>query len=92
MALSWQAPTPPMEGTSPDALARWLNAQEVKCTPWSEWISVPAAGRRDSIAIPRALVTSAAVGVVSIDQPTTRSEQASSTPRSRPCLHGWGAR
>src|SRR4029453_4013270 len=26
--------------------------------PWSEWIRVPAAGRRDSIAIPRALVTS----------------------------------
>ena len=32
-ALSKQAPTPPIEGTSPDALARWLNAQEVNCTP-----------------------------------------------------------
>lgn len=29
--------------------------------------------------MPRALVTSAAVGVASIDQPTTRREQASST-------------
>ena len=47
--------------------------------PWSEWIRVPAAGLRDWIAISRALVTSAAVGVVSIDQPTTRREQASST-------------
>jgi hypothetical protein len=36
-------------------------------------------GLRDWIAIPRALVTSAAVGVVSIDQPTTRREQASRT-------------
>jgi hypothetical protein len=49
------------------------------CTPWSEWINVPVAGRRDSIAIPRALVTNAAVGVVSIDQPTTRREQVSRT-------------
>jgi hypothetical protein len=31
-ALSKQAPTPPMEATSPEALARWLNAQEVNCT------------------------------------------------------------
>jgi hypothetical protein len=62
-----------MEGTGPDAVARWLNAHAV-CTgwtPWSEWISVPAVGLRNWIAIPRALVTSAAVGVVSIDQSTT---------------------
>ena len=30
-ALSKQAPTPHIEGTSPDALARWLNTQEVNC-------------------------------------------------------------
>lgn len=62
-----------MEGTSPDAVARWLNAHAV-CTgwtPWSEWISVPAVGLRDPMAMPWALVTSAAVGVVSIDQSTT---------------------
>jgi hypothetical protein len=62
-----------MEGTGPDAVACWLNAHAV-CTgwtPWSEWISVPAVGLRNWIAIPRALVTSAAVGVVSIDQSTT---------------------
>jgi hypothetical protein len=37
------------------------------------------AGLRDWIAMPSALVTSAAVGVASIDQPTTRREQASRT-------------
>jgi hypothetical protein len=47
--------------------------------PWSGWIRVPAAGRRDWMAMPSALVTSAAVGVVSMDQPTTRREQASRT-------------
>jgi hypothetical protein len=46
--------------------------------PWSEWISVPD-GFRLPIAIPSALVTSAAVGEESIDQPTTRRENASST-------------
>jgi hypothetical protein len=42
-------------------------------------MSVPAGGLRDSIAMPRALVTSAAVDAESIDQPTTRREQTSST-------------
>jgi hypothetical protein len=39
----------------------------------------PAGGVRVWIAMPRALVTSAAVGVASIDQPTTRREKVSST-------------
>jgi hypothetical protein len=39
----------------------------------------PAGGVRVWIAMPRALVTSAAVGVASIDQPTTRREKLSST-------------
>ncbi len=43
-------------------------------TPWSEWMIAPTGGRRDSMAIPRALVTSAAVGEASMDQPTTRRE------------------
>jgi hypothetical protein len=34
---------------------------------------------RPSIAMPSALVASAAVGVASIDQPTTRREKASRT-------------
>jgi hypothetical protein len=34
---------------------------------------------RRSMAMPRALVTSAAVGAASIDQPTTRREKLSST-------------
>ena len=45
------------------------------CTPWSEWISVPAAGRRDWIAIPSALVTSAAVGG-GVDRPAERPSRA----------------
>jgi hypothetical protein len=39
----------------------------------------PAGGVRVWIAIPKALVTSAAVGEASMDQPTTRRENASST-------------
>ena len=70
-----------------------MKAQEVNWTPWSEWITVPPVGlSRLSIAMPRALVTSAAVGAASIDQPTTRREYVSSTTRSRPCPRGWGAR
>ena len=48
-------------------------------TPWSEWITVPAAGLRWSIAMPSALVDSAAVGEESMDQPTTRRLHTSST-------------
>jgi hypothetical protein len=40
----------------------------------SEWITAPGGGVRESIAIPSALVTSAAVGEASMDQPTTRRE------------------
>jgi hypothetical protein len=69
----------PMEGASPDCLARVVKAQEPNCVPWSEWMIVPAAGRRVSMAMPRALVTSAAVGEESIDHPTTRREHTSST-------------
>ena len=46
--------------------------------PWSLWMMVPA-GERASMAIPSALVTSAAVALESIDQPTTRRENASRT-------------
>jgi hypothetical protein len=60
-------------------LARVVKAQEPNCTPWSEWMTVPAGGRRVSMAMPRALVTSAAVGEESIDHPTTRREHTSST-------------
>ena len=48
--------------------------------PWSLWITVvPSAGRRPSMAMPSAFVTSAAFGDESIDQPTTRRDQASRT-------------
>jgi hypothetical protein len=50
-----------------------VKAQEVNWVPWSEWITV-AVGLRWAIAIPRALVTSAAFGLESMDQPTTRRE------------------
>jgi len=51
-----------------------VKAQEPKTVPWSEWITVPTGGRRLSIAIPSAFVTSAALGEESIAQPTTRRE------------------
>src|SRR4029450_2363883 len=41
--------------------------QEASCTPWSEWMIVPAGGVRVCIAMPSALVTSAAVGEASIE-------------------------
>lgn len=43
-------------------------------TPWSEWMTVPVTSIRLLIAKLRALVTSAAVGEASMDQPTTRRE------------------
>ena len=47
---------------------------------WSEWITVISlAGRRWPKAMPSALVANAADGVESIDQPTTRRDEASST-------------
>jgi hypothetical protein len=69
----------PIDGTSPEAFARRVNAHEVNWVPWSEWIYVPGFGSREVMAIPSALVTSAAVGDASIDQPTTRREKTSST-------------
>lgn len=56
-----------------------MNAQEQNGVPWSLWITVDVVGRRLSMAIPKALVTSAAEGAASIDHPTTRREYASST-------------
>src|ERR687898_858452 len=52
----------PIEGTSPESVARWVNAQDANCTPWSEWMTAPAGGVRVWMAIPKALVTSAGVG------------------------------
>ncbi|MCH8898904.1 MAG: hypothetical protein IH942_00250 [Acidobacteria bacterium] len=47
--------------------------------PWSEWITVASVGLRFPIAIPSAEVTRLAVGVESIDHPTTRLENTSRT-------------
>lgn len=68
----------PIEGTSPESTARWVNAHEVYCVPWSLWITTPSA-LRFSMAMPRALTTRFAVCDESIDQPTTRREYASRT-------------
>ncbi len=79
VALSKQSPTIPMDGTRPDSRARWVNAQEVNWVPWSECITVPGSGWRFPIAIPNAEVTSPEVAELSIDQPTTRRLNTSST-------------
>ena len=79
VALSKQSPTVPMDGTSPDSRARWVNAQEANWVPWSECITVPGSGWRFPIAIPNAEVTSPEVAELSIDQPTTRRLNTSST-------------
>jgi hypothetical protein len=50
----------------------------LSCVPWSLWITTPSAWRF-SIAIPSALTTRFEVWDESIDQPTTRRENASST-------------
>jgi hypothetical protein len=68
-----------MDGTGPESLARRVKAQDPNWTPWSEWMTVPGAGRRVAMAMPRALLVGAAVGAESIDHPTTRREQTSST-------------
>jgi hypothetical protein len=48
---------------------RW-KAQEANRRPRSEWMIAPAGGRRDPIAMPFALVISAAVGAESTDRHT----------------------
>lgn len=82
----------PIDGTSPKALPRSVNAQDPNWGPRAEWVTAPAGGVRDSIAIPSALVTSAAVGEISIDQPTTRREHTSSTTAQYTLPPGPGAR
>jgi len=69
----------PHRGHQPRLLGAGGEGPGAELQPWWEWMIVPAGGRRASIAIPRALVTSAAVGEESIDQPTTRREHTSST-------------
>jgi hypothetical protein len=64
-----------------------VNAHDVNWVPWSEWISAPDGGRRFSIAIPSALVTSVALGEVSIDHPTMRRENASRTTAQQTLRH-----
>jgi hypothetical protein len=61
----------------PGSSARRVKAHEVNRGPSSLWMIVPW-GARASMAMPSALVTSAAVGEESMDQPTTRPETVSS--------------
>jgi hypothetical protein len=72
-------PTEPIDGSRPDSTARRVKAQELNCVPWSLWMMVSLRGRRWSMAMPSALVTSAVLGVESIDRPITRRDQTSST-------------
>lgn len=39
-ALSKQSPMDPIDGTNPESTARWVNAHDVYCVPWSEWMIV----------------------------------------------------
>src|SRR3954467_4305321 len=77
----------PIDGTSPESNARRVNAPDVYCVPWSLWITTPSAWRF-SIAIPSAFTTRLAVWDESIDQPTTRRENASSTTAVHLALAG----
>src|SRR3954471_20668051 len=69
----------PIDGSSPDSLARRVNTHEMNWVTWSEWITVVVDGARFWIAMPSAFVASDALGLWSIDHPTTRREYASST-------------
>lgn len=44
--LSKLSPTDPIDGTSPDWRARWVNAQEADWVPWSLWMVSYWDGRR----------------------------------------------
>ncbi len=72
----------PIDASRPESRARLVKAQDPNWTPWSEWMMLPGSAvlpSRVSMAMPKALVTSAAVGEASMDQPTTRREKVSST-------------
>src|SRR5918994_6666057 len=77
--LSPQQPNPVIVPSTPRYSRCCDDQLNPPCTPWSEWMTAPAGGVRVWMAMPRALVTSAAVGVASIDQPTTRREKLSRT-------------
>jgi hypothetical protein len=76
MALSKQSAMLPMDGTSPGGRGPIGERPGPELTGLnrSEWITAPGGGLRRSIAMLSALVTRAAVGEASIDQPTTRRE------------------
>jgi hypothetical protein len=68
-----------MEGAKLAWRTRSVKLQQVNWLPWSEWITVLVVGVRLVSAMDRALVTSEEAWWVSIDQPTTLLEWASST-------------
>jgi hypothetical protein len=68
-----------MEGAKPAWRTRSVKLQQVNWLPWSEWITVLVVGVRLVSTMDRALVTSEEAWWVSIDQPTTLLEWASST-------------
>jgi hypothetical protein len=68
-----------MDGAKPAWRTRSVKLQQVNWLPWSEWITVLVVGVRLVSAMDRALVTSEEAWWVSIDQPTTLLEWASST-------------
>jgi hypothetical protein len=74
--LSSQSPMLPIDAGGPDSFARRVKAHEPNGAPSSERIA-PRFSRwpsRLSMATARALVTRAAVGEASVDQPATRRE------------------
>ena len=78
-ALSQTLPDRLIEQVTPlSAISRW-NCSLVYWLPWSEWCSSASGFPCRQIAIIRASVTSWAVMVSLIDQPTTRRENRSMT-------------
>ena len=66
-------------GQQPGFAARSVNVHEVNWVPWSPWMIPPAAGLRESMAMPSALAARSARWDESMAQPTTRRDQTSST-------------
>jgi hypothetical protein len=70
-ALSQGSPTVPSEGCRPAFLALEVNeGPGGELLPWSPWMIPPGEGRREPVAMPRALAARSARWAVSMAQPT----------------------
>jgi len=79
MALSNASPTEPKDGMRPASRIRSVKDQEVNWTPWSAWTTDPFFTRRCLMAMSSALTTRFVSWAESMDQPTMRRLQVSST-------------